>query len=71
MAKPQNEKKVVVKVLRPWMYGALRVPVTQGEGDSKADIVVELPETLGRDLIADKKAELSAEKPNFVLPKRK
>lgn len=70
MSKSQNEKKVTVKVLRPWMHGRHIIPISQGEGDAVKQVVVELPESIAGELIKDKKAELSAEKPNFNLPKK-
>ncbi len=61
---------IAVKVLRPWKYGAHIVPASQGENATVGDVIVALPESLARQLITDKKAELSAKSKNYDLPKK-
>lgn len=71
MAKKQQPKTSVVKVIRGFMYGGSVVPTVQGK-DKDQSVIIEAPFSLARELIANGKAELTKDpktKKNYDLPK--
>lgn len=62
------EKKVNVKVLRPFMIGSHVIPAQQGEGDTKKAVVIELAATHASQLMADRKVALTTDNKNYELP---
>lgn len=72
MAKKQAPKTVTVEVIRPFMVKGKVVPATQpkGKDGKETDCVrIDLPVLFAREMIANGKAELTAEKKNYDLPK--
>ena len=72
MAKKSAIKTATVRVLRPFMVKGNVVPATQPAGKDGKDtgpVLIDLPVLFAREMIANGKAELTAEKKNFDMPK--
>lgn len=66
MAKKKEVKKMVVKLVRGFMFKGEMIPASRSGGKDKKDIsvIIEVPLALARELIANGKAEFTNEKKN-------